>query len=131
MLILVGSAVVLFVVQPSICKDTIAGTKVVHVCEPVGVTSAPALLVLIALVLLLLPEMSEVSVTGLLTLKRKADQAEQRSLQAMQHTADVQQQLINTRKAFLDFMPPAIRADVSGLVPPSQDGGEDQPPPGD
>lgn len=65
----------------------------VHACEPVGVTSAPALLVLIAIVLLLLPEVSEISITGLFTLKERVDHAEQQVTQT-------HQQLMATRDEF-------------------------------
>jgi hypothetical protein len=59
-----------------VCRDMVASdTGIVEVCGPVGLEDVPALGVLLLVgVLLLLPDMSEVSIPGLVTLKRAVEE---------------------------------------------------------
>lgn len=81
--LLVGAAAVLRHGPPGTCRDAVAGAGVVRVCEPLTVTDVRVLLFLVTLALLVVGELHEVGIGGLLTLKRavaaaRADAAEAR-----------------------------------------------------
>lgn len=66
---------VLFV-EPSQCKDAVADATVVEICEPVPVTSVQVLFVAVVVGLLVLPEVNELEIAGLIKLRTRVAQAE-------------------------------------------------------
>lgn len=62
---------------PRICHDQVAGGRVVSVCDPMDAADPRALLFLVVLVLLLLPELAEVEIAGVFSLKRVLEQTQE------------------------------------------------------
>ena len=69
------------------CRDEVAGSTVVQVCDPAGATDPRILWVLLVVVLLLLPDVSELELAGVLSLKRAVAQV---GGQAQQLSGEVQ-----------------------------------------
>ena len=59
-----------------VCRDEIADSKVVQVCEPIALTDPRLVWVVLAVLLLLLPDVSELELAGVLSLKRAVAQVE-------------------------------------------------------
>jgi hypothetical protein len=55
-----------------------SGNRTVEVCRPVATSDAPVVIGIVLIVLLLLPDFSEVAVPGLVSLRRRVDQQGQR-----------------------------------------------------
>lgn len=70
-----------------VCRDEVAESKVVQVCEPLALTDPRLVWVLLFLLLLLLPDVSEFELAGVLSLKRAVEQVEG---QAQQLSTDAQ-----------------------------------------
>jgi hypothetical protein len=65
----------------TVCGDALASTGdqgVVRVCRPVAITDAPVLGGLLLILLLLLPDLSEIGIPGFLSLKRQVREQESR-----------------------------------------------------
>lgn len=59
-----------------VCRDEVADSKVVQVCEPMALTDPRPVWVVLAVLLLLLPDVSELELAGVLSLKRAVAQVE-------------------------------------------------------
>ncbi len=97
------------VIDGAICREAAgADTGVVRLCGPVGPDDLPALAVLVLVaVLLLLPDMSEISVPGLLTLKRAVAEQETKTEALADQVAQlsIRMQQVNTVTTYI--YPPA------------------------
>lgn len=69
--VLLWAAYMVLFVQPTHCRDAVADTTVVQVCEPVAVSSPAVLVVALVVALLVLPELNELELAGLVTLRRR------------------------------------------------------------
>jgi hypothetical protein len=78
---------------PRVCHEEVAATAVVQVCEPIPATDARALMFLLVAGLLLLPELSELEIAGLVTLRRKVDEAQADAAQARREVAQLSARL--------------------------------------
>lgn len=65
---------VLFV-EPTQCRDVVAESAVVQICEPLAVSSPLVLLVALIVALLLMPELSELELAGLVKLRARVARA--------------------------------------------------------
>lgn len=71
-----------------VCRDEVADSTVVQVCEPIGLADPRLVWVVLAGLLLLLPDVSELELAGVLSLKRAVAEVES---QAEQLRGEVQQ----------------------------------------
>ncbi len=56
---------------PTVCRDAVAGDQVVRVCEPMDVTDVRVWVFALLLALLVFPELSELELGGVITLRRR------------------------------------------------------------
>ncbi len=71
-----GGWMLLFGRVADVCRDEVADSKVVQVCEPIALTDPRLVWVVLAVLLLLLPDVSELELAGVLSLKRAVAQVE-------------------------------------------------------
>jgi len=76
LVVLVGGVMLLAGQVADVCRDEVAGSTVVQVCEPIGLTDPRIVWALLVVVLLLLPDVSELELAGVLSLKRAVAQVE-------------------------------------------------------
>lgn len=93
--LLVGSAVLLVNGHAQQCRDAAVGdtSETITLCEPLTATSPEVLLVLLLVGLLLLPELSELEIAGVLTLKRAVEQAQSDAGEAKAEATEAKQAL--------------------------------------
>lgn len=87
--VLAGAAYLLLAEKPERCGDQLTddGQKV-EVCAPIEATSPEALLVVLVIGLLLLPELTELEVGGVVTLRRAVAEANGQATQARAEAAE-------------------------------------------
>lgn len=86
-----GAAYTLTQDHPRRCHDEVSdGAQVVSVCEPIATTSPEAFVWIVAVGLLLLPELSELEIAGVLKLKRQVEQAQGEAAEARIEAAHAQ-----------------------------------------
>jgi hypothetical protein len=87
--VLAGSAYLLLFENPQRCGQQLSDAgQAVRVCAPLEVTSPQALLVLLVIGLLLLPELAEIEIGGVLTLRRAVAEAKGEATQARTEAAE-------------------------------------------
>lgn len=93
--LLFGSAVLLVDGHAQQCRDAAVGdtSETITLCEPLTATSPEVLLVLLLVGLLLLPELSELEIAGVLTLKRAVEQAQSDAGEAKAEATEAKQAL--------------------------------------
>ena len=72
-----------------VCHDELAGEKVMKVCSPMGATDPRVGLWLLTLVLLLLPDLSEIEIGGVLKLRRVVEETKQEAETLRGELADI------------------------------------------
>jgi hypothetical protein len=77
---------------PQVCKDAVADSTVVRVCEPMSATDPRVLLFLLLVGLLLFPELSELELAGVLTLRRRLDEVRQEATELKSELAHIRTQ---------------------------------------
>ncbi|MGL5817992.1 MAG: hypothetical protein ACRCYR_10540 [Phycicoccus sp.] len=92
--LLVAAAGMAFVVTgvPEVCQDAAVGGRVTEVCEPMAPTDPRALLYLLVLGLLLLPEVNEVEVAGVLAVRHRLDEVRDEALELRAELAHIRTQ---------------------------------------
>lgn len=78
------------------CHDEATDAGAVEVCSPLGATSPAVLLYLLVVALLLLPELSEIEIAGLVTLKRQIEQATGEAEKALTEVRELRQTMMLT-----------------------------------
>lgn len=87
--VLAGAAYLLLVEKPERCGDQLTDDgQTVEVCAPIEATSPEALLVVLVIGLLLLPELTELEVGGVVTLRRAVAEAKGQATQARAEAAE-------------------------------------------
>ena len=74
---------------PTSCRQAVAGSNVVSVCSPMATTDPRAVLFVVAIGLLLLPDVKELEVAGLFTLRRRVDEVKQDAYELKQELASI------------------------------------------
>ncbi len=74
-LLLIGAVVAWLVGPPEVCREAVAGSRVVTICEPITLTSPVILMGLLLIGLLLIPDLAEVQIAGVLGLRRDVEEA--------------------------------------------------------
>ena len=112
----------------SVCRDALAEAEVVRVCEPLAIASPQVLLVAVVVGLLFAPDLSELELGGLVTLKRRVEKAEAEVAQARADVAltraELTAQIATTSTAsaqqltYFDYRRTAGVAEALTSIPP-------------
>ncbi len=98
-LLLVGAVIAWLVGPPEVCREAVAGSQVVTICEPISVASPVVLLGLLLIGLLLVPDLAEVQIAGVLGLRRDVEEARAALAVTQRQVAEMQVASIASSRA--------------------------------